>query len=279
MSEDLVEQIVLLREAQEQLEKATERIEEHNIDEDAHADIREKLNKIIYADTVFTNEQKDQIHDLVKEELKVHTDKHLKEAHEGWNEIDKDLTTKFSEIEERITSIEAWMNGEDDDQTDLNQELQDIEDKYKVILDDLYSSVQKQHALGNFEAVETINKIISNTLAEKNQKILEVMEKYQTPSGGDVSDPSKRVVVSFRANGGGGGMESQVGVKGGSFILPACTFSPPLGKIFSYWSSDEEGPGLIVGNAGDRISLDDLESGDTELILFAIWTNDPNFVE
>ena len=42
--------------------------------------------------------------------------------------------------------------------------------------------------------------------------------------------------VSFDANGGSGSMETQSVKSGEKFTFPVCTFTPPAGKVFDFWS-------------------------------------------
>ena len=79
----LTEALENLQAAQLACEKALEYIENHNIDEDAHADIRSELNKIKNDGAIYTN---DQIEQIVEDGLKEHVEAELEEAHPKFKE-------------------------------------------------------------------------------------------------------------------------------------------------------------------------------------------------
>ena len=72
--------------------------------------------------------------------------------------------------------------------------------------------------------------------------------------------------VEFNANGGSGEMASVE--TSGEYTLPECTFTAPAGKIFKGWSTSKDNVSIV-----DKIIV----SGD--VIVFAIWEDDPNATE
>lgn len=183
----LTEALENLQAAQLACEKALEYIENHNIDEDAHADIRSELNKIKNDGAIYTN---DQIEQIVEDGLKEHVEAELEEAHPKFKEYSEEITTKYTELEGRISSLEALIRGTTDDGTvtNLNRAIQAVENEYATKLENLNSSYQLAIANNDTELATQITNRITQLLEEKNAKILEVIEKYgsaNTPSTGD----------------------------------------------------------------------------------------------
>ena len=183
----LTEALENLQEAQLACEKALEYIENHNIDEDAHADIRSELNKIKNDGAIYTN---DQIEKIVEDGLKEHVEAELEEAHPKFKEYSEEITAKYTELEGRISSLEALIRGTTDDGTvtNLNRAIQAVENEYATKLENLNSSYQLAIANNDTELATQITNRITQLLEEKNAKILEVIEKYgsaNTPSTGD----------------------------------------------------------------------------------------------
>lgn len=69
------------------------------------------------------------------------------------------------------------------------------------------------------------------------------------------------VNISFDSNGGTGTMASVTVEKNSKYVLPACSFTPPTGKIFDKWDAG------ITGKQNDTIIV------DNDLIIKAIWKN------
>lgn len=183
----LTEALENLQAAQLACEKALKYIENHNIDEDAHADIRSELNKIKNDGAIYTN---DQIEKIVEDGLKDHVEAELEEAHPKFKEYSEEITAKYTELEGRISSLEALIRGTTDDGTvtNLNRAIQAVENEYATKLENLNSSYQLAIANNDTELATQITNRITQLLEEKNAKILEVIEKYgsaNTPSTGD----------------------------------------------------------------------------------------------
>lgn len=183
----LTEALENLQEAQLACEKALKYIENHNIDEDAHADIRSELNKIKNDGAIYTN---DQIEKIVEDGLKEHVEAELEEAHPKFKEYSEEITAKYTELEGRISSLEALIRGTTDDGTvtNLNRAIQAVENEYATKLENLNSSYQLAIANNDTELATQITNRITQLLEEKNAKILEVIEKYgsaNAPSTGD----------------------------------------------------------------------------------------------
>lgn len=173
----LIEALAQLQSAQVACVNALQKIEEHNIDESAHADIREILEKILNSDTVYT---RDQIAELVTTGIEKHTDADFKTAHAGFTEYDDEIQKKLTELVGRVQSIEAWMKGTTDDGTvtNLTKAIQAVEDEYATKLSNLSTSYQLAIANEDTELATEITNRITELMQEKNTKILDIIAQY-----------------------------------------------------------------------------------------------------
>jgi len=74
--------------------------------------------------------------------------------------------------------------------------------------------------------------------------------------------------LTFGANGGTGDMVDQASpyADGMHIILPECTFTPPVGKIFNCWNSTADGNGDAYDPGYEIIMI-------VDLLLYAIWSD------
>lgn len=178
--------IAALQEAQGALVDAANRIEEHNINESAHADIREAIAEIKSSDSIYT---RDQIEELIAEKLTVHTDKDFKTAHSGWNAFETTLSERLEALLLRITAIEDKLDGKDQEASDLQAQLQAIEDRYAPLLEQLSNALIAAQAAGSDELANQYRATIASTLDQKKADLLECITNWQNTHG-DVSAPS-----------------------------------------------------------------------------------------
>ena len=178
--------IAALQEAQGALVNATNRIEEHNINESAHADIREAIEEIKSSDSIYT---RDQIEELVATQLTLHTDKDFKTAHSGWDAFETTLEERLEALVLRVQAIEDKLDGRDQEASDLQAQLQAIEDRYAPLLEQLSNALIAAQSAGSDELADQYRATIASTLDQKKADLLACITNWQN-SHGDVSAPS-----------------------------------------------------------------------------------------
>lgn len=170
--------IAALQAAQKTLVDATKSIETHNIDLEAHADIRELIQKLMDSDVVYT---KTEIRALIDAGLKTHLDTVFDKAHPGWDVYNKntqstleDLAGKLETLEGRLDTLTGTAG-----MTDLQKQLQAVEDRYAPILAGLQASFSQAEKNGQTTLAEEYKNSISRTLDEKKNELLAVMTTWQ----------------------------------------------------------------------------------------------------
>lgn len=178
MSVTLPEAIAILQEAQAKLVAATEALVTHNVDLEAHQDIRDLIQGILDSDVVYT---RDQIVSLVQETIKSHTEASFDTAHPGWEVYNTELQNDLEKIKSDIEGIKNRLDGEESSsgQTDLEKALQAIEDKYAPILKNLQDAFSQAEKDGNVVLAEEYKNAIARTLDEKKNELLAAMEAWQ----------------------------------------------------------------------------------------------------
>lgn len=283
----LMDAVHELQSAQEDLLTAIDAFEKHNIDEEAHADIRELIDELKNGDAILSATQ---VATMIEQALTAHRAMKFNEAHGGWTEIETDLNDQFESMDQRLRALEDWKNNEETggsggSQTDFERERQAIELKYKTILDGLYASAQDMINMGNTSGLENINRIITDTLNQKTQEIDELIKKYTTEDGSFAGDPNT-YIVRFDANQGNGHMSDNYVKYRDTYFAPACLFNPPQqpvpntgeAMVFEKWSTTPDvDAGSQVYLAGERLTTDVLpwteQSSNTKVVtLYAIWT-------
>ena len=176
---EMTEAIAVLQSAQADTVAATKKIVDHNIDLEAHPDIREALQKLIDGEAIYTRTE---IKRLVADGLKAHADTSFDKAHAGWEDYNTALQTTLNGI---IAKMEALENRLDaaagtEGMTDLEKQLQAVEDKYAPILAALQTSFSAAEKNGQTELATEYKNTISKTLDEKKDDLLEVMTTWQT---------------------------------------------------------------------------------------------------
>ena len=79
-----------------------------------------------------------------------------------------------------------------------------------------------------------------------------------------ITQAVKTYTVRFDSNGGSGNMADDTGISG-TYALPACTFTAPLGKAFDAWSLSASGPAI----SGTTINV------ESDVTLYALWRDAP----
>ena len=103
----------------------------------------------------------------------------------------------------------------------------------------------------------TVAGVMGNVLDVTMNENKTVVVKFKAVVTPPIGTP---VTITFDKNGGTGTMADVTKNKGESFTLPACTFTPPVGKEFKAWQVDG-----TEKNVGDNIVL----NGDTTIK--AVW--------
>ena len=166
-----------LQDAQANLEQAISDLTSHNTDLEAHPDIRAILDKILSGDHIYTRQQ---IVELIEEKLDIHISAEPKDAHASMaNQIDE-LNNALQAALTRIEALENWRNGTDDeDRTELERRIQEVEDRYQPILEALQQSFKEAQEAGNDEIAAAIKTNIETTMNQKTQDIMDVIDAWQ----------------------------------------------------------------------------------------------------
>lgn len=175
-NENLAAAIAALQAAQLALEAEHEHIEQHNIDVEAHPDIRELINSIFDGEAVYSNTQ---IRSIINDSLDVHKATSFKDAHTGWSEFETTLLNRLSIIEENINELAETVRGQEEAKTDLNAQLAAIEAKYATILDRLQDAYQQAQLSGDTVLADSYKSTIAAELDRKAAELLAVMEAWQ----------------------------------------------------------------------------------------------------
>ena len=175
-TENLSVAIASLQEAQKVLEDEHKHIEEHNIDAEAHPDIRELIDKIFDGEAVYSNSQiRAIIHDLLDQ----HSATNFKTAHTGWNEYNTVLENRLATIEDNLTELTNVVRGQEEAKTDLIAQLAAIEARYATILDRLQSAMQQAQLAGDTSLADSYRETISRELDNKAKELLDCMQAWQ----------------------------------------------------------------------------------------------------
>ena len=183
-TDNLTAAIVALQDAQAKLVEFHSALSNHNVDEDAHEDIRRAILKLTEGEAIYTREQ---INQLIATAVEAHTEKDFKIAHEGWDEWEQALTTKLASIETRMTELEDKLNGITASQGGLQAELQRIENKYAPIIENLAAALQAAEEAGNSELATQYRVTMKATLDQKTNELIEAAQKWQNEHSGEAA--------------------------------------------------------------------------------------------
>lgn len=175
-NENLSDAISALQEAQAALVAEHEHIEIHNIDTEAHADIRELIDRIMDSEEIYSNTQ---IRAIINSLLDAHAKTDFKTAHPGWSAFDTQLTETLSSLRADITAIQNRLDARDEAQTDLAERLAIIEAKYAPILDNLTKELIAAQNAGDQLLADSYKETIRLQLKNKADEELEVITAWQ----------------------------------------------------------------------------------------------------
>lgn len=258
--------LVQMQKTQTAAEEALTKVNNHDADNSAHPYILAILRKLTQSDAVWTNEQ---IRDIIRDMLKEHTDTNFDIAHPGWEEYATKVEDRFEEMDtayaELKDRVDQWYNQQGS--SDLEQELQEVRDKYSAILESLNAAYQQAVESHQDELAAQYKETIAQTLQQQNAELLAVYEKWQQAQQPEV--PVVQIYINFQSNGATGNMDSVYVNQGEPYILPECRFVAPDGYVFEKWSSNSTGEGATYGGApGEEIDTSDIAAS---LTLYAIW--------
>lgn len=176
---ELTETIAVLQSAQSDLVAAKKSILDHNIDLDAHPDIREALTKLIEGEAIYTRTE---IKKLIADGLAVHVATAFDKAHTGWEDYNTALQTTLNGLIDKVAALEKRLDAANGtaNMTELEKQLQAVEDKYAPILASLQDSFSAAEKAGQTVLAEEFKNSISKTLDEKKKELLAVMTAWQT---------------------------------------------------------------------------------------------------
>jgi hypothetical protein len=175
-NENLSDAIAALQEAQAALVAEHEHIETHNIDTEAHADIRELIDRIMDSEEIYSNTQ---IRAIINSLLDEHARTDFKTAHPGWSTFANQLTESLSSLRADITTIQNRLDARDDAQTDLAERLAIVESKYAPILDNLTKELITAQNAGDQLLADSYKETIRLQLKNKADEELEVIAAWQ----------------------------------------------------------------------------------------------------
>lgn len=175
-TENLSVAIAALQDAQKALEDEHTHIENHNVNVEAHPDIRALINKIFDGEAVYSNTQ---IRTIINDAIDFHKAISFKEAHTGWDEFEKTLNDRLATIETNLTELQDFVRGQQEAKTDLNAQLSAIEARYAPIIERLQTAMQNAQMAGDTELADSYRTTIQQELESKTNELMECMEKWQ----------------------------------------------------------------------------------------------------
>ncbi len=175
-TENLIAATGILQSAQEALESAHRDLINHNIDLNAHADIRALIDEKFSGDAIYTRPQIEQI---ITDGLQEHKDTRFSEAHPGWEDFNTTLTTRLATIENDIQDIKDWIDGKSKETTTLEQRLQAIEDRYAPVLANIQRALEAATTAGNTVLADSYRESIAQTLNQKNADLMAAVDEWQ----------------------------------------------------------------------------------------------------
>lgn len=181
-AESISAAITQLQEATNALLELKNYIESHNVNIEAHQDIREAVNRILDGESIYSNTQ---IRELINENLNEHKNQNFNVAHPGWDEVNEALTERLATIESNIQEIKDYLNGQKEAQTDLDAALAAVEARYAPVLDRLISAMKAAQLAGDTELADSYIVTIDAELARKSAELKQVMEDWQREHSSD----------------------------------------------------------------------------------------------
>lgn len=175
-NENLSDAVAALQDAQTVLAAEHEHIENHNIDTEAHADIRELIDRIMDGEPIYSNTQ---IRAVIHSEIAEHINENFKTAHPGWTAFENQLTETLAGLRADITTLQNRLDARDNAQTDLSERLAVVEAKYAPILDNLTRELTAAQNAGDQLLADSYKETIRLQLKNKADEELEVITAWQ----------------------------------------------------------------------------------------------------
>lgn len=167
-----------MQETQQLLVQALEALSQHDLDENAHEEIRKLIYKLEDSETIYTKEQ---IRSIIHSVIDQHTTAVYNVAHPGFTEMWDSLQLQLSSMENQIGILEQKVDGTyNAERTAMELELQAIEDRYSVLLNNLQTAFSNAEAQGATELANQYKETIAVTLDEKKSEILAVLNRYMS---------------------------------------------------------------------------------------------------
>lgn len=176
ITENLSAAVAALQNAQEALVEATDKIEEHNIDTDAHQDIRQIINDILNSESIYTRTE---IDGLIHEAVSAHAAVAFTSAHPGWDNYAPVVANRLSALELKCQELQDKLDGKDAQSSDLQIQLQAIENKYAPILEQLSKALVSAQEAGSTELAQQYKATISATLDQKKTELIACVTAWQ----------------------------------------------------------------------------------------------------
>lgn len=176
VAENLSAAVSALQDAQEALVEATNAIEEHNIDTEAHPDIRSIVDEILNSDTMYTREQ---IDTLIYNAVQAHAATAFQTAHPGWDTYEETVANRLAALELKCQELQDKLDGVDDQNSDLQIQLQTIENRYAPILEQLSRALVAAQEAGSTELATQYRETIAATLDQKKTELLAAVAAWQ----------------------------------------------------------------------------------------------------
>jgi len=175
-SESISAAIAQLQEATNALVEMKEYIEMHNLNSEAHADIRELVERLLDDEPIYSNTQ---IREIINTLLDGHKETNFKTAHTGWDEYERSVADRFSQIETDITEIKDILRGKEEAKTDLDAKLLAIENRYAPVLARLQTALKEAQLAGDTELADSYRRTIQEELDRKTAEIMQAVEEWQ----------------------------------------------------------------------------------------------------
>lgn len=176
VAENLSAAVSALQDAQEALVEATDKLGEHNIDTKAHADIRAIIDEILNSDTIYTRTEIDA---LIYNAVTAHASTAFKTAHPGWDAYEETVTDRLAALELKCQELQDKLDGVDDQNSDLQVQLQAIENKYAPILEQLSKALVAAQEAGSTELADQYRGTIAATLDQKKTELIAAVAAWQ----------------------------------------------------------------------------------------------------
>jgi len=173
---DLIEETQAL---QQRYAELLEAVTQHNLAEDAHPWIREKIQDLVESDVMWTRSQ---IRSLIQSDLEVFqntlntTLDGIRQQITELDESNEELIQKVANLERTVASLTSTI---DTDTSTLNGILQSIEDRYAPILRRMQDAYQLALDQNNATLADQYIRTIQSTLDQKKDEMLAAIDSWR----------------------------------------------------------------------------------------------------